>query len=198
MLLKRSGEAYLFKIVSHDPYAIFYEEFEGYLYARGWKVSETGIGSYTLACGSYYTSGERGLELSVIGSYAHMSTSCYSITIEKKIVAWSTGNLQLSIYINMSDVDPGDTIKVCIWSSDRSRRLIICNPGSWIARLYPDISFPILNGTGSYTFNLSSMWYSCYGSELPGKLILSITCDDGDGTGTTIVLDHLYLRCGTG
>ena len=189
-LLKKVGDAYVFEIVSYDPYKMFYDGFEGYgLVDRGWRITEMGLGDCEVIDGFYYAPGRRGLLIHV--QKADQGSSCYTVILSKEVVVWRTKDLFLSFFLNMSDLDPGDGVRICIWSPDLSRRIAICNPGSWME--YQNCTFPILDHTGYYTINVSSLWLSCFNSDLPMRFFLTISCDDCDGTGLTVIFDELLI-----
>jgi len=191
-LLFKCGEACVFAIVGLNASRIFLEEFEDpYLHDRGWVGYVDGHGDFLEMPNRSYAPGRRGLLLT-----ARATAGLYRIALVRRMVAWNTTSVHFSFYGNTTDRGADDRLRIYV-ISEEGLWLALCGPTDELLALWPNLTYPILRGTGHYRVELSELWRQAYGEQLPRVFKIKVELEVLGSEDCWIVLDDLSICLGS-
>lgn len=195
-LVKNVGGAYLFELSYSDPSIVFLDSFaHDSLTETGWNNCSDGDGYVNTTM------------YSINGNTALMFNSTkilngnwfYVFWIYREIYLWTTSNVTLTFSVNASSgFNHIDDLAFIISNTSHNRSITISvndNGFFWLCNSNPNITIRTSNFSGTFSYNLSTLWQQAYNSTLPTPFVLEIMNLDADGVTNSAYIDFVKVAC---
>lgn len=194
VLIKRFGNAYLFKYNKTDEQRILADSFEyNELSDGGWRVVR-----------SHENQGEGDCSISsqFVFDDLHSCRITFRSTLEPSWISMLTkiyisdpSNITVSFYLKQADgFGPKDALMFII--SDISWEKKICFTSGYVPMPFEPVLLPRARADGYFEFNATDIWRSVHNEALPKSFFVQILSYDVDHVENVAYVDAVSVSCG--
>lgn len=192
-LVKRCGEAYLFKYNKIDPRMVLMDSFEyDNLSARGWRIVKShetkSEGECTISSQLVFDGSS---DCRITFKSAHEPSW---ISIFRKIYIPNPSNITASFYMKQAEgFGPQDALMFII--SDTSWDKKVCFTSGYVPLPFEPVFLPS-KVDGYFEFDISRLWTTTYNESLPHSLFIQILSYDTDQAENVAYVDAISISYG--
>jgi hypothetical protein len=196
-LVKRVGDACLFKVLYKDPSLVFRDDFEHQSwYDYGWNsgYDGNGVGNVTLA-EDFGNHSQKSLKITAQAVYT-IWTRSYTRFVQRQIFVPNNSDVTLSFNYNATQgYHNGDTFAVLISNISRNQSLILTTSNGIYANYTNSILLDKPEGHCELTGanSLSALWLERFHSSFPTSFYLEFVNYDHDGVGNVVYVDNVNV-----
>jgi hypothetical protein len=196
-LVKKLGDACLFKVLYENPSLVFQDDFEHESwYDYGWNsgYDGNGVGNVTLA-EDFGNHSQKCLKITAQAVYT-ISAQSYARYVQRQLFVLNDSDVTLSFDYNATQgFHNADTFAVLISNISRNQSLILTNPNG----IYANYTNRILldKPEGHYELkglnSLSALWLDRFHSPFPASFYLEFVNYDRDGVENVVYIDNVNV-----
>jgi hypothetical protein len=194
-LVKKVGDAYLFKVLYKDPSIVFTDNFDHESwYDYGWNSGHDydghGLGNITLA-EDFGNHSQKCLEITSQAVYT-VAIWKYAQYVWRQFFVPSNSDVRLSFDFNATEGFHGkDTFAVVVSNIYGNQSVILTTPNGIYANYTNSVSLG--KSAGSWSSDLTALWNQRFNSSFPASFFLEFVNYDFDGVKNVVYIDNVNI-----